>query len=369
MKILIAHYWLVSMRGGEKVVEALCEMYPDADIFTLVLDRTVLSKTLARHTIHTSFLQRLPGVRRYYTSLLPLFPFALESFDAGAYDLVISSESGPAKGVVPRPDAVHVAYVHSPMRYIWDHYHAYRADAGLVTRLAMSLFSPGLRLWDVSTASRVDAFAANSRHIANRIMRYWRREASVIHPPVATADFAIADAVGDFYLCAGQLVSYKRVDLAVRAFTAMGKPLVVIGTGPEEKRLKALAGPTVRFLGFQPFPVLKDHLARCRALVFPGEEDFGIIPVEAMASGRPVLAYGRGGVLETVVPGVTGLLFDEQSVPAVTDAVTRFEATAATFDPERIRAHALAFDTERFKAEMRALIDRTIATHYARRGL
>ncbi|MEM0905759.1 MAG: glycosyltransferase [Pseudomonadota bacterium] len=367
MKILIAHYWLVSMRGGEKVVEALCEMYPDADIFTLVADPSVLSPTIKRHTIHTSFLQRLPGVKRYYTSLLPLFPFALEGFDASPYDLVISSESGPAKGIVPRPDAVHVTYVHSPMRYLWDHYHEYRREAGFITRLAMALFSPALRMWDVSTAARVDTFAANSHHIKNRIMRYWRREASVVHPPVATGDFAISEDRDDFYLCAGQLVGYKRVDLAVDAFTETGKPLVVIGTGPEEKRLKKRAGPNITFLGYQPFKVLKDHMARCRALVFPGEEDFGIIPVEVMASGRPVIALARGGALETVVEGTSGILFHDQSVAGVREAVSAFEAREDEFDPEAVRAHALTFDTERFKTEMAALIDATIANHYSRR--
>lgn len=366
MKILIAHYWLVSMRGGEKVVEALCEMYPHADIFTLVADEAALSPTLRRHPIRTSGLQRLPGVRRYYRALLPLFPFALEGFDASEYDLVISSESGPAKGIVPRPDAVHVCYVHSPMRYLWDHYHAYRRDSGILTRLAMLLFTPALRVWDVSTAQRVDHFAANSRYVANRIQRYWRRQAQVVHPPVATQDFAIAEEIDDFYLCAGQLVPYKRVDLAVRAFTALGKRLVVIGTGPETKRLRAIAGPTVTFLGYQPFDVLKDHMARCRALVFPGEEDFGITPVEAMAAGRPVIAYGRGGALETVVDGKTGIFFAEQSVDSLAAAVEACEARLDAFDPIAIRAHAQRFDTARFKREMGALVDRALATHYAR---
>lgn len=367
MKILIAHYWLLSMRGGEKVVEALCEMYPGADIFALVADKSALSPQIASHTIHTSFLQRLPGVSRYYTSLLPLFPMALESFDASPYDLIISTESGPAKGIVPRPDAVHVCYVHSPMRYLWDHYHAYRREAGFLTRLAMPLFATSLRVWDTSTALRVDVFAANSRHIANRIMRYWRRSATVVHPPVATADFDMTDERGDFYLAAGQLVGYKRFDLAVEAFTRMGKRLIVIGTGPETKRLKKRAGPTVTIMGHQPFPILKDHMARCRALVFPGEEDFGIIPVEVMASGRPVIALGRGGALETVVDGTTGVLFHDQSVDGVRAGVDAFEAMEDTFDPVAIRAHALQFDTQRFKREMRQLIDEAIHSHYTQR--
>lgn len=368
MKVLIAHYWLVSMRGGEKVVEALCEMYPDADIFALVADPGALSPTIRAHTIHTSFLQRLPGVRRYYASLLPLFPFALEAFDASAYDLVISTESGPAKGVVPRPDAVHVTYVHSPMRYLWDHYHAYRREAGVLTRWTMSLLAPPLRVWDVSTAQRVDAFAANSRHVANRVRRYWRREADVVHPPVATADFSPVTERGDFYLCAGQLVGYKRIDLAVRAFSEMGKPLRIVGAGPQERALKAIAGPSVEFVGHQPFAALKDHMARCRALVFPGEEDFGIVPVEVMAAGRPVIALGRGGALETVVEGRTGVLFREQSVAAVKEAVGRFERCEDTFDPTAIRAHALRFDKARFKREMAAFVERALTARHGRGG-
>lgn len=367
MNVLIAHYWLVSMRGGEKVVEALCDLFPDADIFTLFADEKALSPKIKRHKIYTSGLNRLPYVKKYYTSLLPLFPFALEGFEATKYDLIISSESGPAKGIIPRPDAVHVCYVHSPMRYLWDQYHEYKGQSGLLTRLMMPLFAPPLRLWDVSTAVRVDAFAANSSHIANRVRRFWDRDAAVIYPPVATGDFAAADKTDDFYLCAGQLVGYKRVDLAVEAFTQMGKPLVVIGTGPHEKRLKKIAGPTVKIMGYQPFSVLQDHLARCRALIFPGEEDFGIIPVEAMACGRPVVAYGRGGALETVVDGKTGVLFPSQTVEGVKAAVADFERCEPELDPVAIRAHAETFDVAHFKAKMRAFVDKAIAQHYARR--
>ena len=351
------------MRGGEKVVEALCDLFPQADIFTLVLDESALSDKLRRHTITPSFLQRVPGARRRYQSLLPLMPFALESFDLSAYDLVVSSESGPAKGVIPRSDALHVCYCHSPMRYVWDHYHLYRARAGRVARLAMPLVAPALRQWDVTTAARVDRFVANSTHVANRIERYYRRRATVIHPPVAVEDFAPVARPDDFFLCAGQLVGYKRVDLAVRAFTAMGRRLVVIGAGEEEARLRRIAGPSVSILGHQPFDVLRDHLARARALVFPGEEDFGIVPVEAMASGRPVIAFGRGGACETVVPGVTGILFPEQSVEALIEAVRRFEATEATFSAAVLRRHAARFDASVFRERMGGFIARALERH------
>jgi glycosyltransferase involved in cell wall biosynthesis len=366
MKVAIVHYWLVSMRGGEKVVEALCDIYPQADIFTLVVDRSAVSGKLSQHRIVPSFLNRVPGARRHYTSLLPLMPMALEHLDLSDYDLVLSSESGPAKGVLPRPDAVHVCYCHSPMRYIWDHYHQYRAQSGWLTRAAMPLLAPSLRQWDSSAAQRVDRFVANSGHVANRIRRYYRRQAQVIHPPVTVDDFAVAPRAEDFYLCAGQLVGYKRVDLAVEAFTRLGKPLVVIGTGSERKRLERMAGPNVTFLGYQPFAVMRDHMARCRALVFPGEEDFGLVPVEAMASGRPVVAFGRGGATETVRDGETGVLFNQQTAEALIDAVERLEASLTDFNPQAIRAHARVFDVSVFRDRMRAFVDQTIDEHYAK---
>lgn len=356
MRVAIVHYWLVSMRGGEKVVEALCDMYPEADIFTLVYDETRVSEKIKRHKVTSSFLQKIPGAVKHYQSLLPLMPFALESLDLSGYDLIISSESGPAKGIIAPPHSTHVCYCHSPMRYIWDHYHSYRANAGLASRMLLPWMAPLLRSWDVSTSMRVDRFVANSHHVRARIGKYYGRSATVIYPPVAVDDYAPSTETGDFYLCAGQLVSYKRVDLAVRAFTKMGRNLVVIGEGKELAALKAIAGPTVTFLGRAPFPVLKEKLARCKALVFPGEEDFGLIPVEAMASGRPVIAFGSGGALETVVPGLSGVLFHEQAPEAIIDAVHAFEAEAAAFDPVAIREHAARFSTRNFKLGMDLVI-------------
>lgn len=357
MKIAIVHYWLVTMRGGEKVVEELCRLFPEADILTLVCDRKKLSPLLQKRNIITSFLQKIPGAKKHYTKLLPLMPFALEQLNLQEYDLVISSESGPAKGVITRPDAVHICYCHSPMRYIWDHYHIYRRDLGRLGKLVMSLAAPPLRVWDVTTAARVDVFVANSAHVARRIRRFYARDAVVVHPPVAVNDFTISEERGDFYLCAGQLVTYKRVDLAVRAFKMLGKRLVVIGEGPQMAELKRLGGPSVEFLGYQPFAVLLDHVARCRALVFPGEEDFGILPVEAMACGRPVIAYDAGGARETVSSPAVGVKFSEQTEASLIDAVHRFEARESSFDPAAIRRHAMGFSAELFRERMAHVVE------------
>lgn len=357
MKVAIVHYWLVTMRGGEKVVEELCKIFPDADIYTLVCDKKKLSPALQRKRITTSFLQRIPGATKHYAKLLPMMPFALEDLDLQAYDLVISSESGPAKGIITRPDALHICYCHSPMRYIWDHYHVYRREAGWVNRMAMSCMAPLLRTWDVTTAARVDAFIANSRHVANRIRRVYNRQSTVIHPPVAVDDFELAQQTGDFYLCAGQLVSYKRMDLAVRAFTKSGKRLVVIGEGPQSGELKRIAGPNIEFLGYQPFAVLREHLAQCRALIFPGEEDFGILPVEAMASGRPVIAFDAGGARETVSSGQVGIRFPEQTEASLIEAVEQYEANEHLFDPIAIRDHAKQFSADKFRNAISTFIE------------
>jgi len=352
-RVALIHYWLVGMRGGEKVLEELCEMFPQADIFTHVVVPDRLSPTLRQHRIITTSVARLPFAPKLYQKYLPLMPRALEEIDLTGYDLVISSEAGPAKGVIAPPDAPHLCYCHSPMRYLWDQYHTYRQGAGWLTRRVMPLLAHRLRNWDVTSAARVDGFVANSSHVAARIGKYWQRDADIVHPPVAVEDFSpVPQAdLGDFYLWAGELAPYKRPDLAVEAFTRMKKPLVVIG-GPEKTRaaLAARAGANVTFLGQVPFDVLKDHMARCKALIFPGEEDFGIVPVEVMASGRPVIAYGRGGALDTVLEGETGLLFRDQSVEALIDAVEQFEALGLDRpDPDVLLAHARRFDRAAFR--------------------
>jgi glycosyltransferase involved in cell wall biosynthesis len=361
MKVAIVHYWLVGMRGGEKVIEALCEMYPQADIFTHVYVPEMVSDTLRRHRIIPTFINSLPRAARMYKTYLPLMPLALEQLDLRGYDLVISSESGPSKGIIPPADALHVCYCHTPMRYIWNMYHDYRDGAGRLTRLMMPPLAHYLRMWDVSSAARVDSFVANSTTVARRIHRYYGADSVVIHPPVDTGAFsAVAPSeLSDSYLMAGELVSYKRPDLAVRAFNEMKLKLVVIGGGEMLEEVRRLAGPTVTVMGSQPFDILKQHYARCRGLIFPGEEDFGMVPVEAMASGRPVVAFGRGGATETVADGMTGVFFAEQTVEAIISAVKRL--ATLDIDPAKVVAHASQFGREPFFAKMRTHIDGLLA--------
>ncbi|QDA37008.1 glycosyltransferase family 4 protein (plasmid) [Paracoccus liaowanqingii] len=360
MRVAIIHYWLVTMRGGEKVLEALCEMFPDADIFTHVYDPGAVSATIRRHNVTTTFVGRLPRAARYYKSYLPLMPLALEELDLRKYDLIISSESGPAKGIVPMGNAVHVCYCHSPMRYVWNMYHDYSARSGRLKRFLMKPLTHYIRNWDAVSAQRVDGFVANSDNVRHRIRRYYNRGASVVYPPVAVADFGPVppDELGDYHLMVGELVAYKRPDLTVEAFNRTGQKLVVIGGGEMLETVRKMAGSSVTILGPQPFNVLRHHYARCRSLVFPGDEDFGIVPIEAMASGRPVLAYRRGGALETVVDGVTGLFFDDQSVEAIIDGVARMEAALATgiFDSAAIVDHAMQFSPDRFHSRMEAVL-------------
>ena len=358
MRVAIIHYWLVGMRGGEKVLEELCLLYPQADIFTHVHDASRTSDLINSHKITTTYISRLPFARKLYQRYLPFMPSALEELDLTGYDLVISSEAGPAKGVITHPNAVHICYCHSPMRYLWDQYHTYRANAGRITRLFMSLTMPLLRAWDVASAAHVDHFIANSTFIARRIAKVYRRDSEVIFPPVDLEAFTLAPRPSrDFYLYIGQLVPYKRVDLAVAACTKLGRRLVVVGTGTEDARLRAMAGPTVTLRGWASAEDLQAFYQNCRGLLFPGEEDFGIVPLEAMASGRPVIAYGSGGALDTIVDGVTGVFFDEQSVDALVTAIESFEAIEDTFDPQAIRQHARGFGRELFRRKLKNHID------------
>ena len=361
MKVAIIHYWLVGMRGGEKVIEALCEMYPQADIFTHVYVPEMVSDRIRQHRIFPTFINSLPRASKMYKTYLPLMPLALEQLDLRGYDLIISSESGPAKGIIAPSEALHVCYCHTPMRYIWNMYHDYRKSAGLVARLMMPPLTHYLRTWDVTSAARVDSFVANSATVARRIHRYYGADSVVIYPPVDTSAFSIAapSELGDYYLMAGELVSYKRPDLAVRAFNEMKLKLVVVGGGEMLDEIRRLAGPTVTVLGSQPFDVLKQHYARCRALIFPGEEDFGMVPVEAMASGRPVVAFGRGGATETVATGVSGVFFAEQSVEAISAAVRSL--AAIEINPKEIAKHASQFGRDRFFQKMRTHIDGLLA--------
>lgn len=354
----IFHYWLVGMRGGERVLERLIHLYPQADIFTHVYVPGAMSAAIRGQTVKTSFIQKLPGARKHYQKYLPLMPLALETLDLRGYDLVISSESGPAKGVIAAPDALHVSYVHSPMRYLWDHYHNYRESAGGLTRMMMPSLFHYLRGWDVASAARVDHFVANSTFIRRRIARSWRRESDIVHPPVATHEFRPADDVGPRFLWVGQMIQYKRPDIVVEAFNRLGLPLLMVGDGDMHEAIRKRAGPNVEVVRRLDFTRLKHAYATCRALVFSAEEDFGIVPVEANASGRPVVAFGSGGIRDSIVPSVTGLFFDEQTPEAVVAAVEALERWLPDFDPQAAVANAARFSPQAFDSGFRLAMGR-----------
>jgi glycosyltransferase involved in cell wall biosynthesis len=351
MRAAIIHYWLLNRRGGEKVLEALCRLLPDADIFTLFCDPATLSPELRGHRITTSFLNPL---RRGYRSLLPLMPMALESFDLRGYDLVVSSESGPAKGVITPSSTRHICYCHTPMRYLWDLYPAYRNEwtKSRWKRAAMTPLSNYLRLWDYASAARVDRFVANSENVRQRIWKTYRREAEVAYPPVAVDSFYYQPAE-DYYLIVSELVAYKRIDSAVRHFTESGRRLRIAGAGPEYGALRAGAGKNVEFLGRVSDGELRELLARCRALLLPGEEDFGMTAVEALASGKPVIALGRGGALETV-PAFGGVFYDEPA--EIGGAIARFEAGEAAFRPAELQAWSRRFSEAEFARKMAEIL-------------
>lgn len=355
-RVAIVHYWLVGMRGGERVVERLLQLYPGADIFTHVYDPSSVSETIRKSKVTTSFINRLPFSRKAYQYYLPLMPMALEQLDLRGYDIIISSESGPAKGVITDPSSVHVCYCHSPMRYLWDHYHLYRAESNAFVKVVTPFAYHRLRQWDINSSARVDRFAANSHFIRDRILKSWRRESVVIHPPVETSLFKKSADIDECYLWVGQMVPYKRPDLAVEAFNANGLPLLMVGTGSLQKRLKQIAKPNIRFVDRLGFSDLKQAYARARALIFTAEEDFGIVPVEAMASGRPVIAFGRGGALDTVEPTISGLFFDEQDPASLIDAVERLERWLPHFDPDAAIAQAEKFAPEIFDQKIKALV-------------
>jgi len=367
MRVALVHDWLTGMRGGERCLEAFCELFPEADLFTLLHVPGTVSPVIERRRITTSFVQRLPDVERRYRAYLPLFPLAVRGFVLRGYDLVLSSSHCVAKAARPGPGALHVCYCFTPMRYVWDLAADYRRTAGPLVRALMPPVAAALRRWDRATATRVHHFVAISRFVADRIRRCYGREADVIYPPVDVGRFEPGEGPGEFYLVVSALAPYKRVDLAVEAATRLGRRLLVVGTGPEERRLRALAGPTVEFLGWRSDAEVAGLYRRCRAVLFPGVEDFGIVPLEALAAGRPVIAYAAGGALETLVgleDGVgepTAVFFAEQTVDALVDAIRRFEANASRFDPKALRRRAEPFDRARFKAEMAAYLEQRLA--------
>ena len=377
LRVAIIHFSLTGMRGGERVVESLCRMFPKADIYTHVVRPEALSQTLLTHPIHTTFIQKLPGSIKHYQKYLPLMPLALKQLDLRGYDLVISSESGPAKGVITRADTPHICYCHSPMRYLWDFYQDYLDSTGPATRFLMRPLFHRLRLWDYASAQRVDHIIANSRAVQRRVKRWWGRESTVIHPPMDVCAFANPDmsqlknvlgqpVSGSYYLCLGQLVSYKRVDLAVQACTATGRNLIVSGDGPERKKLEKMAGPTVRFVGRAPSEAIPALYAGCKAFLFPGEEDFGITPLEASAAGRPVIAYGKGGALDSIIPDETGLFFEQQNTDSLIATLNSFETTGDTaWNVDRLKARAQGFSEELFRERMETDLQKVVGESYS----
>ncbi|MDR2493762.1 MAG: glycosyltransferase [Spirochaetaceae bacterium] len=359
MKVALVHYWLVTMRGGEKVLEALLSMFPEADLYTHVYNPKGVSPLIRSRRVYTSPINRLPFARSLYQTYMPLMPDALLSFNMQPYDLIISSEAGPAKGVVPNPDAYHLCYCHSPMRYLWDMYHQYFDGANRATRFFMRRLIPRLRVWDSVSANLVDCFAANSTYVAKRIRRVYNREAAVVFPPVSIERFLeVERKPEDFYLYFGQLAGYKRADLAIEACAASGRRLVVAGAGAKARDIRRWEkSGLVTFTGRVSDAEIAGYFSRARALLFPGIEDFGIIPVEANAAGCPVIAYRKGGALDTVREGYTGFFFDSQTPASLIGAMDRFENEEARFaSREPFTRQVRRFSTEAFTEGIRELV-------------
>ena len=354
MRTAIVHYWLLDMRGGEKVVEALCRLLPDCDIFTLFYDPERVSPQLRHRNVSASFLNPL---KRFHRHLLPLMPIALEQFDLRSYDLVISSESGPAKGVITSSNTRHVCYCHTPMRYLWDLYPAYVHEwtSGSLKRSILGALATPLRVWDYSTAARVDEFVANSENTRRRIWKAYRRDAQVIYPPVAVQEFHWEPAE-DYFLIVSALVPYKRIDYAVRYFSNSGRRLIVVGDGPEFVSLKKQAASNIEFCGRVSDDEVRRLFSRCRAFLLPGEEDFGITAVEAMASGKPVIALGKGGVLDSVPERTAGIFYDAPSEEDLADAIRRFEIAERSISPLLLQKLASRFSEARFAEAFELLL-------------
>ncbi|PHA56121.1 glycosyl transferase family 1 [Bacillus wiedmannii] len=366
MKIAIVHDWLVTYAGAEKVLEQMLEVFPEADLFSLVdfLDEKERG-VIKNKEVSTTFVQKLPFAKKKYRNYLPLMPLAIEQLDLSKYDVILSSSHAVAKGVLTGPDQLHISYVHSPIRYAWDLQHQYLKEAnlekGLKGLLTKSILHK-IRNWDYRTANGVDYFIGNSRFIGRRIWKVYRRESEVIYPPVDISAFTLHEQKEDFYMTASRMVPYKKIDLIVEAFAHMpDKKLIVIGDGPDFEKIKAKAKSNVQLLGYQSFEVLKSHMQRAKAFVFAAEEDFGITPVEAQACGTPVITYGKGGATETVLDlnyeKPTGLFFKEQTVESIVEKVNEFEKSYDKFIPSNCRENAIRFSPERFREEIRSIVE------------
>ncbi|MCW3098728.1 MAG: hypothetical protein JWL77_4346 [Chthonomonadaceae bacterium] len=359
MRVAIVHDFLMQMGGAEKVVEVLHAMYPDAPIYTSAYDAEVMPDYYRTWDIRTSFLQRLPQKRKTHRFALPLYPLAFESFNLSGYDLVLSSSSCFAKGVVTPPDTTHVCYTHAPMRFAWST-ESYLENENLpgLFHMPLAMITHYLRSWDMIASTRVDQYIANSSVVARRIDKFYRADCEIVYPPVDTSRFHISEVVENYHIMVSRAVPYKRLDLAVAAFTRLKKPLKIVGSGRQMDALKAQAGPNVQFLGRVGDKDLPGLMARAKAYIMPGEEDFGIAPVEANACGRPVIAYAAGGALDTQRDGITGVLFKEQTVDGLCDAVCRLEDL--DLDPQAIQAHARTFDTVVFEERIRRVVAKAV---------
>jgi glycosyltransferase involved in cell wall biosynthesis len=361
MRVAIIHDWLITTRGGEKCLEAFCELFPSADVYTLIYAPDRVSSLVKSMNIRASRLNVIPRIERVYRYCLPLFPRLIESFDLRNYDLIVSSSHCVAKGIFPHR-ALHISYVHAPMRYVWDMHDAYfGSDASLLARIGMAVWRRYLQRWDVAASERVDYFLANSRNVAVKIQKLYGRQATVIHPPVDLEKFPIGGLQEAYYLIVSALVPYKRIDIAIRAFNEMRLPLKIVGEGPSRSGLERRAGSNVEFLGWVDDAVLAALYGSCQALIFPGEEDFGIVPLEAQACGRPVIAYEKGGVLETVIPvkasvenggWPNGIFFSDQTPAGLISAVELYQKMQSRFDPKKIREHAAQFSAQRFRNQI-----------------
>jgi glycosyltransferase involved in cell wall biosynthesis len=360
MKVALVHDWLNQYGGAERVLEVLHELYPDAPVYTSIFEPKAMPALYRHWDIRTSLMQNLPLVKRRHQPFMGLFPFAFEQFDLSEFDLVISNSSAFCHGVLTTAHTRHICYCLTPTRFIWN-FHEYARDEniGILARRLLPLLLTQVRMWDRVAADRVDHFIAISAAVEKRIAKFYRRESEIIHPPVDCTSFELVAEPDDFFLIVSRLVPYKRVDLAVRAFNELGLPLVIAGDGRDRARLQRMAGPNVRFLGRVSESRLRELYSRCRAFVFPGEEDFGLTPLEAQASGRPVIAYAAGGALDTVVDGYTGLFFQERTPASLITALKRFEVE--DFDPLAVRAHAMAFDTPVFRQRFVSYVERKLS--------
>ncbi len=373
MKVALVHDWLVGMRGGERVLESFCELFPQADLYTLVHAPQACSASIERMSIHTSFINGLPWAKERYRHYLALFPHAIESFNFNGYDLVLSSSHCVAKGVITSPQTLHISYVHTPMRYLWDQYGDYfgKEKAGTITRVGARICSTFLRTWDEASAQRVDLYLANSSYVASRIRKRYGRRSLVVPPPVDISRFTVSEAeeVEDFYLMVTAFAPYKKVEIAIEAFRRLNRPLRIVGGGQERRRIEGLVGGSVQLLGSLNDAEVANLYKKCRALIFPGEEDAGITPLEAQACGRPVIALGKGGALETVVglnsgqASPTGVFFSEPTVELLKLAVDKFEQESHRFDPLAARKNAERFDKKHFQGRIMDIVEKAQSKH------